>query len=88
MSKISNVLKTALVATSLLLAAAAYAGDVTSDRAQAAANAKASVTERHRASGDAQPTESKACHCATGAPKAAAERSLLDDPNFRGYLPG
>lgn len=88
MSKISNVLKTALVATSLLLAAAAYAGDVTSDRAQAAASAKSGVSEHHRASGDAQHSEAKTCHCAPVAPKAAPEKSLLDDPSFTGYLPG
>jgi hypothetical protein len=88
MSTISNFLKASLVATSLLLATAANAGDVTSDRAQAAASAKPGVAERHPASGDARHSEDKACHCATVAPKAAPEKSLLDDPNFTGYQPG
>jgi hypothetical protein len=88
MSTISNLLKASLVATSLLLAAAANAGDLTSDRAQAAASAKPGVAEHHRTPGDAQHSEAKTCHCATVAPRAAPEKSLLDDPTFTGYLPG
>ena len=84
MSTFRTVMKATLVTTSLLLAAAAYAGDVTSDRAQAAANAKPGAAEKHRTSGDAQPAETKACSCASSAHKNA----LLDDPTFTGYMPG
>jgi len=85
---ISNFLKASLVTASLLLAGAAHAGDVTSDRAQAAANAKPAAAENRPTSGSAQPAEAKACHCAPAAPKSVPEKSLLDDPDFTGYRPG
>jgi hypothetical protein len=82
MSTIGNILKATLVTTSLLLAAAANAGDVTSDRAQTAANAKPAAVETHR------HADGMTCHCAAPAPKVAPEKSLLDDPNFTGYQAG
>lgn len=88
MSTFRNITKATLIAASLLLAAAASAGDVTSDRAQAAANAKPGAAEKHRTSGDAPPAEAKACYCAPSAPKRAPEKALLDDPDFTGYRPG
>lgn len=88
MSTISNLLNASLVTASLLFAGAAYAGDATSDRVQAAANAKSGAVENRHTSGGAQPAEAKACHCATAAPKSVPEKSLLDDPNFTGYSAG
>ena len=84
MSTFRNITKATLVTASLLLAAAASAGDVTSDRAQAAAKAKPGAAETHRTSGDAPTAAAKDCSCT----KSAPERSLLDDPDFTGYRAG
>lgn len=89
MSMVSNLLKASLVTATLLLAGAAHAGDVTSDRAQAAANAKPAGTETRPTSGSPKPAEAKACHCAAAAPKSDAEQSGPYDPDFMGgYQPG
>lgn len=83
MFTLRNLLKASLVTSSLLLAGAARAGDATSDRAQAAANAKPGAVEDHRAPGGVQPAESKACHCPTAAPRSAPE-PMPDDPWYQG----
>jgi hypothetical protein len=88
MSTTSNILKSSLIAASLLLAGAAYAGDATSDRAPAASSAKPGAVENRQISGGAQSAEAKACRCATSAPRGVLEKSLLDDPNFTGYSAG
>ncbi len=88
MSTISSFLNASLVTASLLLAGVAHAGDATSDRSQAAASTKPVAVENLQSTGGAKPAEGKACHCATAAPKSVPERSLVDDPDFTGYMPG
>lgn len=87
MSTLGKLLKVAFVAASMFVAATAHASDVSSDRAQAAANARPSAEKRHTTSGADQPDVAKACRCAVHAP-AAAPKSLLDDPNITGYRGG
>lgn len=73
MSTFRNISKATLVTASLLLAAAASAGDVSSDRAQASADARPGAAQQHRASGDAPSAAAKDCSCTPSAHRSAPE---------------
>ena len=87
MSTIGKLLKVSFIAASMFVAAAAHAGDITFDRAQAAANAKPNAETRNTTFGAAQPEEAKACRCAART-SAGAPKALLDDSGSTGYRGG